>query len=282
MSAKNRAVVSIITVVVWVCCLAFASVAQTPNPIVIRAQAYDTVANAVQEAASMFVEEHSGVMLVVSGGNPTQAFRDLLAKNVELVVSPRLLTHDEDASLSGAGIVPSKQIVGWDGIAVIANPKTSVLDITLDQARKIFSGEYTSWKDLGGPAQPIMVVIPPLTSEETVAFQELVLKGRAFSPDTKIVPYRKRFILREVAKNDGAIGLCSARLAYLGGPAIRILGLKEKEDSVAVLPSIHGGYGENYLLRQPIYMYWDSRSTLRGYLEEFIQSCLKYGLEIYR
>ncbi|MEW6348685.1 MAG: substrate-binding domain-containing protein [Thermodesulfobacteriota bacterium] len=281
MSAYSRTLFSLLLAVFfvgWLPCVW----GQTPDRIIIRAQASHTMANAVQEAGRMFEAEHPEVMIVVSSGDATQAFRDLLGKNVELVVASRLMKPDEEASFSKAGITLSKHIVGWDGVALITNPKNPILDVTLEQCRKIFLGEFASWKDLGGPAEPIMVLIPPLTSEETAAFQELVLKGRPFGPNVKILPHRKRRIVGEVSKHPGAIGLSSARVAYLVGSAIRILGLKETEDAVAVLPSIHGGYGERYLLRQPIHMYWDRNARVSREVDAFIKSCLKYGLEIYR
>lgn len=39
--------------------------------------------------------------------------------------------------------------IGIDGIAVIVNPANPLEDLTLEQVRQIFTGEVTSWADLG-------------------------------------------------------------------------------------------------------------------------------------
>jgi len=47
-----------------------------------------------------------------------------------------------------------------DPIAVIAHESCTVKDITEEQLRKIFNGEMKNWKDVGGPDQPIIVIVP--------------------------------------------------------------------------------------------------------------------------
>ena len=43
--------------------------------------------------------------------------------------------------------------VALDGIAVIVNEKAAIEDLTTDQIRAIFTGEYTSWTDFGGTGE---------------------------------------------------------------------------------------------------------------------------------
>lgn len=55
-----------------------------------------------------------------------------------------------------------------DPLAVIVCPECPVTDFTDAQLRDIFGGTITTWKEVGGPDQPIMVIIP---SEETAAYR---------------------------------------------------------------------------------------------------------------
>ena len=57
-------------------------------------------------------------------------------------------------------------------LVVITNVQTPIRSITEDQLRRIFSGDMLNWKELGGPDQPIVVVVP---GESTAAFKNFSL-----------------------------------------------------------------------------------------------------------
>jgi phosphate transport system substrate-binding protein len=48
--------------------------------------------------------------------------------------------------------------LGAVSIKFFVNPKNPVKSLTASQVKDIFTGKITSWKDVGGPDQPIMVV----------------------------------------------------------------------------------------------------------------------------
>lgn len=60
-----------------------------------------------------------------------------------------------------------------DPMAVIVNAQCPITDLTDAQLRDIFGGTITNWKQVGGPDQPIIVVLP---SEETAAYTNFSLK----------------------------------------------------------------------------------------------------------
>ena len=48
--------------------------------------------------------------------------------------------------------------IAKDSVAIVVNPAlTGVTDLTFEQVSKIFAGEITNWKDLGGPDHAINV-----------------------------------------------------------------------------------------------------------------------------
>ena len=53
-----------------------------------------------------------------------------------------------------------------DPIAIIVNAECPVTNITDKQLQDVFGGKITSWKELGGPDKPIVVIVP---SEKTAA-----------------------------------------------------------------------------------------------------------------
>jgi len=61
-------------------------------------------------------------------------------------------------------------------LIVITNAQTPVRNISSEQVRAIFSGTITNWKELGGPDQTIVVVIPEKNTGAFNNFRQLALK----------------------------------------------------------------------------------------------------------
>ena len=55
-----------------------------------------------------------------------------------------------------------------DPIAILTNAQNPVAEITESQLQEIFSGDIANWKDVGGPDQPLIVVVP---GEDTGAYK---------------------------------------------------------------------------------------------------------------
>ncbi len=66
-----------------------------------------------------------------------------------------------------------KYIIGYDGIAVIVNAESGVTGLTLEQVTKIFLGEITNWKDVGGADAAIQCIGREAASGTRGAFEEL-------------------------------------------------------------------------------------------------------------
>jgi phosphate transport system substrate-binding protein len=62
-----------------------------------------------------------------------------------------------------------------DGVAVIVNPETKVENLTIEQIKKIYTGEIRNWKDVGGDDAPITVV----SREEGSGTRGALLKSQA-------------------------------------------------------------------------------------------------------
>ena len=58
-----------------------------------------------------------------------------------------------------------------DPLVVITHPVVPISSITEDQVRGIFSGRITHWKDLGGPNERIILVVP---GDSTAAYKNFV------------------------------------------------------------------------------------------------------------
>ena len=90
------------------------------------------------------------------------------SKTTDIGDSSRSLTDEEKAK----GI--EENIVAIDGIATITNKSNKVTNLTKDQLAKIYTGQITNWKDLGGQDEAIVVIGREAGSGTRGAFEDVL------------------------------------------------------------------------------------------------------------
>ena len=91
-----------------------------------------------------FMEANKGMTFTYNPTGSGSGIQAVSEGRCDIGVSSRALKDDEKA----AGL--KETIVALDGIAVIVNPQNPVKDLSLEQIAKIYTGEITNWKDVGG------------------------------------------------------------------------------------------------------------------------------------
>ncbi len=65
-----------------------------------------------------------------------------------------------------------------DPLAVIVNERNRVKNLSQKQIREIFDKTVTNWKEVGGPNQPIIVVVPDRTTSAYKNFADMAMSRR--------------------------------------------------------------------------------------------------------
>ena len=158
----------------------------------------EKIANAMNEA---FMEKYPNVSATAEFTGSSAGIESLAAGSVDIGDASRALSDDE----KGQGIV--ENIVAIDGIAVITDTDNTITDIKSEDLAKVYTGQITNWKDLGGKDEQIVVIGREAGSGTRDAFEELM--------DVKdSCKYAQELdstgaVLAKVAATPGAVGYVS-------------------------------------------------------------------------
>ena len=106
----------------------------------------------ISALGEQFEKDNSGAKFTY---NPTGSGSGIAAVSegrCDIGLSSRALKDDEKAG----GL--HETVLALDGIAIIVNPSNSVSDLSVDTIAKIYTGEITNWKDVGGNDAEIVLI----------------------------------------------------------------------------------------------------------------------------
>lgn len=98
-----------------------------------------------QQWAVAYHKTHPGTNVVVAGGGSGAGFSSALNGSVDIGMSSKTAADsDKTAQLTA---------VARDAVGIIVNPKTNVRSLTAAQVKGIFTGQYKTWKSIGGKSK---------------------------------------------------------------------------------------------------------------------------------
>ena len=171
-----------------------------------------------------FMEQNKGVTFTY---NPTGSGSGITAVGegrCDIGLSSRALKDDEKAS----GL--KETVLALDGIAVIVNPANPVSDLDVETVAKIYTGEITNWKEVGGNDAEIVLIGREAGSGTRDGFESIT--------DTKdSCKYRQELtstgdVITTVSTNPDAIGYASLAALKDNVKALTVGGIAPTEDTV--------------------------------------------------
>ena len=158
----------------------------------------------VEAYTAKYADAGVTISINVSGGGSGVGASNAASGQSDIGMCSRDLKPEEEAQ----GL--SSVQIGRDGVAVIVN-NAGVKNLTLEQVAKIYSGEITNWKELGGNDKLIAVIARDDSSGTRECFDE---KMEAALPGWEMksgVPEQNSTgaVLTQVQNTEGAIGYVS-------------------------------------------------------------------------
>ena len=171
-----------------------------------------------------FMEANSGTTFTYNPTGSGSGIQAVSEGRCDIGLSSRALKDDEKAS----GL--KETIVALDGIAIIVNPQNPVKDLSLEQIAKIYTGEITNWKDVGGEDAEIVRIGREAGSGTRDGFESIT--------ETKdACQYRQELtstgdVITTVSQNPNAIGYASLAAIKDSVKALTVNGVAPTEATV--------------------------------------------------
>jgi phosphate transport system substrate-binding protein len=250
----------------------------------IQIKGSDSEVNLVQRLAEVFMQKNPGANIAVTGGGSGTGIAALINKTTDIANSSRDLEPKEEEAAKKAGVNPFRVVFATDAVSAIVHPSNPVSKLTLGQLGKIFKGEVTNWKEVGGPDSKISLYGRQSNSGTFVFFREFVVKAD-YSPHMKAMNGNAQ--IAEAIKRDVA-GIGYVAVGYVVNdkdevmPGIKILNLAQDEKSEVYSPvQMDNVMSKKYPLTRPLNQYLSGKPS--GKLLDFMKFQIsKEGQEIVR
>ena len=176
--------------------------ASNKDSVTISISGSTSVGPLMEKIQEKYEEENSNVTLEIQQNGSGAGIKDVISGISEIGMSSRELKDEEKSQVEGTTIA-------YDGIALLVNPENKVKNIFLEDVKKVYTGEITNWKELGGDDSPIVVISREEGSGTRDAFQEIVgYESEELTKDATISD-GSGAVKTTVAGNKNAIGFAS-------------------------------------------------------------------------
>ncbi|AFM23203.1 PstS family phosphate ABC transporter substrate-binding protein [Desulfomonile tiedjei] len=244
-------------------------------PLQIRGSKY--MFFAMTDLARAYMQRNPDKSVVVDESDH-EALKDLSDKKYDAIAMLGKLDEDAQEEAEDLGLRLVEQIVGWGAVTLVTHPKNPVTELTLEQVRRIFSGEYNNWNQVGGDDE----LITTMTRDESVSgtelfFSQSVLRGFPFAQKT--VRVFDHDIVRKIWKQPGSVADSRYTEAIRGriNGFVKIIAIKNDENSPAVMPTPETIQSQAYPLAAPMTLYFNS-SNYGDNSKRFVSFCSSRGL----
>lgn len=180
----------------------------------VRASGSSALAPLVNAAKERFEVENRGTSVEVSTGGSKKGLADVASGAVHIGNSD--IPAPED--LRGTLVDHKVAVVGFAVVANKGSFNANVSKVGMEELARVFRGQTTSWSDLGGEAQPIVLINRAVGSGTRSVVGDIVLGGDDFAE----------------ARTEDNSGALVAKLKQIKG-AISYVGLSYVDDDLLTL-----------------------------------------------
>ena len=171
-----------------------------------------------------FMANNEGATFTYNPTGSGSGIKAVQAGTCDIGLASRNLKDEEKSS----GL--KQTVLAYDGIAIIVHPDNPVSDLDVETIAKIYTGEITNWKDVGGNDAEIVLIGREAGSGTRDGFESITGTDGACK-------YRQELtstgdVITTVSQNPDAIGYASLASLKDSVKALSVGGVAPTEDSV--------------------------------------------------
>ena len=169
-------------------------------------------------------QEKNGIAFTYNATGSGSGITAVSEGRCDIGLSSRALKDEEKAKgLEGT-------VLAYDGIAIIVSPENPVSDLSVEQIAKIYTGEITNWKEVGGNDAEIVLIGREAGSGTRDGFESITGTEEACK-------YRQELtstgdVITTVSQNPDAIGYASLAALKDTVKAVSVDGVTASEATV--------------------------------------------------
>lgn len=244
---------------------AFASMNISATPM-IQIKGSDTMVNTVQVLAEKYMAKNPGKVISVTGGGSGTGIASILNGTSQIANSSRDIKDKEKKS---AKQKISEFVIAIDGLSVIVNKNNTINSLTMEQLGKIYRGEITNWKELGGSDTAISLYGRQPNSGTYDFFREHVVKAD-YSKKVKEMNGNAQ-IVESVKMTHSGIGYVGTGYTH-NSRDVKVLSVAAFKNEKAYKPTYENIVNKKYPISRALYQY------VGGEISSDVKAFLKYEL----
>ncbi len=171
-----------------------------------------------------FMANNQGTTFTYNPTGSGSGIKAVLEGRCDIGLSSRSLKDDEKSE----GL--NETVLAYDGIAIIVNPENPVNDLDLETIAKLYTGEITNWKGVGGSDAEVVLIGREAGSGTRDGFESIT--GTADKCQYRQELTSTGDVRTTVSQNPNAIGYASLASLKDSVKALTVGGVAPTEDTV--------------------------------------------------
>ena len=210
--------------------------------------------------AEFFMKNNPGINVTVSESGSGNGARGILNSTCDVGMMSRFMRETEFKACADNGVMPVAHVVALDGLPIIVHPSNPVSDLTIEQIRKIYTGEIRNWRDVGGPNMDIVFVSRDTNSGTYETFNDIVMQKEQIHGGCEYVGSNGA-VRQRVQTTPAAIGYAGLGFVDDTVKALKVNGIEPREQTI-----IAG----DYPIARALYMFTNGYPPMGTLLYKFM------------
>lgn len=170
-----------------------------------------------------YMDENKNVKVTYNPTGSGSGIQAVSEGRCDIGLSSRDLKDDEKQNLE-------ETVVAIDGIAIIVNPENAVEDLSVEQIGKIYTGEITNWKEVGGEDKPIVPIGREAASGTRDGFESITGTKDKCKYSQELTSTGD--VIQTVSGNPNAIGYASLAAVKDTIKVLSVEGVKPSKETI--------------------------------------------------